>query len=67
MGMMISCELNISRFFLVSIEDHSDRAADKTYCPVDSFQRNAIIFQKHVTFLFPMLSNRVKGPNRKEV
>ena len=31
------------------------------------FHGNSIFFQKHVTFPIPMLSIRVKGPNRKEV
>ena len=56
--------------FPVSIEEihnHSDRAAGKAYSPVDSFQGNAIILQINVTFPVSMLSNRVKGPKRKEV
>ena len=52
---------------LCSFCNQSDRAADKTCCPVDSFQGNAIILQINVTFPVPILSNRVKGPNRKEV
>ena len=35
--------------------------------PFDFFHGNSIFFQKHVTFPIPMLSIRVKGPNRKEV
>lgn len=31
------------------------------------FSWKSIFFQKHVTFPGPMLSIRVKGPNRKEV
>ena len=43
------------------------RAAGDSAARLFIFENSAIIFQKHVTFLVPMLSNRVKGPNRKEV